>query len=210
MHFFVEPAGNRTQNTCRFQYGHGHEDTEEEENRGHVDARDDLRDTVFFGFFEHFVVVHDFGENPQDTQHEENADERRHVGDGLEYGHEDETAHTEEEDGFLLSRRNEVAAGDDAVSFGQFAFELPGHEEQRNDKGGHTRQEYIGHQGGGSHVAIDPKHDGGHVTDGRPGAAGIGCDDNHTGVNPAFVLVVDEFAQQHDHHDGGREVVENR
>ena len=131
------------------------------------------------------------------------------MGDGLEYGHEDETAHTEEEDIFLFSRRNEVAAGDDAVSFGQFACELPGHEEQRNDKGGHTRQEYIGHQGGGSHVAIDPKHDGGHVTDGRPSAAGIGCNDNHTGVNPAFVLVVDEFAQQHDHHDGGREVVEH-
>ena len=118
MHFFVEPAGHRSEDTGRLQYGHSHEYTEEEEDRRHVDARDDLGHTVFLGLFEHLVVVHDFGENPQQTQHEENPDKGWEMRDGFEYGNEDESADTEEENRFLFPGRDEIAAGNDAVSLG--------------------------------------------------------------------------------------------
>ena len=84
----------------------------------HVDARDDLGHTVFLGLFEHLVVVHDFGENPQQTQHEENPDKGWEMRDGFEYGNEDESADTEEENRFLFPGRDEIAAGNDAVSLG--------------------------------------------------------------------------------------------
>ena len=38
--------------------------------------------------------------------------------DGFEYGNEDESADTEEENRFLFPGRDEIAAGNDAVSLG--------------------------------------------------------------------------------------------
>src|SRR3712207_330591 len=51
------------------------------------------------------VTIEHFGRCPQYTQHKQNADKRRQVGNTLENGHEHQAAYAQEEDGFALMSR---------------------------------------------------------------------------------------------------------
>lgn len=58
-------------------------------------------------------------------------------------------------------------------------------------------------------VSSNPQHDRRHVADGRPSSSAIGGDHDDTAENPTFLIVADQFPDQHDHHDRSRQVIQD-
>jgi hypothetical protein len=57
-------------------------------------------------------------------------------------------------------------------------------------------------------LAADPQHRGCYVADRRPGAAGIGGDDDDAGEKEAVSMIGEQLAHQRNHDDSRRQVVE--
>ena len=72
-----------------------------------------------------------------------------------------------------------------------------------------TGQENLFHHTAGGDRTLDPEHNRGHIADGREGTARIGGNHDQTDIIKAIFVAVDQFAQHHDHHNGGRQVVEH-
>src|SRR5690606_11391841 len=58
-------------------------------------------------------------------------------------------------------------------------------------------------------LPADPEHGGGDVANRRPGTAGVGGDNHNPYIQPALGAAPYQFAQQRDHHDGGRQVIQH-
>ena len=124
----VEALAKSGEHTDGLQTSHGHKDAEEEQNGRHVDARQHVSDALLHGslllFFLQAGIEH-FSNGPKHAEHQQDANERRQMGDALEDRNEDQTAHTQEEDGLALLRGER--AGLEAVGLflgeGKFAFQ---------------------------------------------------------------------------------------
>lgn len=212
----VQSAAEQVQCANLFQCGDSHEDAEEEENRAHVDAGEHvghafLHATFFAGFRQ--VTIEHLRHGPEHAQHEQDADEGRQVCDAFEDGNEDETADAEEEDEFSLHAVQVVSIGDFAGVFVfavfDVAFQFCLQQQCGNHHGDDGRHEDFLDDAGCGDESFVPKHDGGHVADGREGTAAVGCDDDEGGINQAVTAFRDEFAQNHNHHDACGEVVKD-
>ena len=116
------------------------------------------------------------------------------MSDGLEDGNEDESTYTHEEDEFAQMVRNL----DTTVAFGgtfDVSFQRGTHDKHRYHHADQRSDDGLDDDVDGSHLATDPQHDGRHVADGTPCTAGVGCEDDHSGIEPALFLVGDKFAQ---------------
>src|SRR5690606_12297352 len=208
---FLEQGRHLNQVTGAGQRGDSEQDAEEEQNDGDVDTAQyaDYRQRVLL--FAVLAAVDDFGGDPQHAETEEDAHVWRQMGDGLEDRHEDQRTQAEAEHQVAFERGGRVAAALGALLdawLGHVAIEAETHDQQRYQQADQAGQEQLGDDAGGGHLITDPQHGGGDVANRRPGAAGVGGDDHDTGVEPAFVHVCDQFAQQRDHHDGGGQVVQ--
>src|SRR3712207_6321295 len=90
------------------QTSHGHQYAQEEENGAHIYMAQQIGYTLhgaLLVFLTVEVTIEHFGRCPQYTQHKQNADKRRQVGNTLENGHEHQAAYAQEEDGFALMSR---------------------------------------------------------------------------------------------------------
>ena len=95
---FVERLSEGSQNARFLQGGHSHQDAEEEEDGAHVDAFEQLRHAHLHALVDMALrAVEKFRDAPEQTQHEQDAHERRQTREETEDGHEDEAAHTDEE-----------------------------------------------------------------------------------------------------------------
>ena len=157
------------------------------------------------------VGIEHLRHRPQHTQHEQDADKRRQMGERLEYGHEDKTADTEEEDGLALHRRQfaclhtlRLFCRERQLAF-QGARQYVGWYHHRHNRG----DEQFGNHPGSRDDALVPEHDRRHIADGRKGTAGIGRDNHQRGIDDTVALIADEFPQDHDHHDRRGQIVEN-
>ena len=99
---FVEAFAQTGKHADFLQYGHGHQDAEEEHNGAEVDAGQQVAHTLGHSVVFGCVMMEDFGDCPEDTQHEQDAHERRQMGECLEDRNKDETAHAEPEDDVAL------------------------------------------------------------------------------------------------------------
>ena len=82
-------------------------------------------------------------------------------------------------------------------------------DKSRNDDGDERgKYDFADNAAGGNH-AFDPEHDGGYVADGREGTAAVGSQDDERGINHAFLLLVYQFAQHHNHDDAGGQIVKD-
>ena len=81
---------------------------------------------------------------------------------------------------------------------------------KRHDHGDHTGTKEHRHDPDRAYPPADPQHRGGHVPDRRPGPAGIGRNNDHAGKNEPVVPVLDELVKKGDHHDRGRQVIQDR
>src|SRR5690606_31078628 len=75
---------------------------------------------------------------------------------------------------------------------------------------GQAGQEQIGNHLMCGDLATDPEHGGGHVTNGRPGAAGVCGNHHYPHIQPALRPPPYQLAQQRDHDDGGGQVIQYR
>lgn len=62
----------------------------------------------------------------------------------------------------------------------------------------------------GGDIIMNPKHDGCHVPDGRPGSSGVGGNDDDTPEYPTFPLLRDQTPQEHYHDNSSCQIVQNR
>ena len=133
------------------------------------------------------------------------------MGDALEDGHEDQSAHTEEEDGLALAGGEQAGLEAECLVLGEreFAFQREAEDVCGNDHRHERGDEYFGDDAGSRDDALVPEHDGRDVSDGRECASRVGCDDDERGIDDAVALVADELSQNHDHHDGCGEIVED-
>ena len=89
-----------------FKTCHCHKNAKEEEDSAHVDAREHVGDAFLHTaslFGQCKVGIENLSDCPQNAENEQNADEGRQVGDGLEYWHKYESAYAKEEYGLALS-----------------------------------------------------------------------------------------------------------
>ena len=100
---FVKTLAEGGENADFLKYGNGHEDAEEEHDGGEVYAGQQVADALGHGVVLSGVVVEYFGYGPQDAEHQQDAHERRQVGERLEDGHEAEAANAEPEDDVALA-----------------------------------------------------------------------------------------------------------
>ncbi len=210
----VESFSQLREHADGLQTGHGHQNAEEEQNRGHIDARQHIRHALLHGTFLFFLFqagVEHLCHRPEHAQHEQNADERRQVGNRLENRHENQSAHTEEENRFALAGRK--LAGLETLRLllgeGQFALQRERQDVGRNHHRHERRQENLHNHARRRNHALVPEHDCRHVADGREGAARIGCNHHQGSVNQAVFLVADELPENHNHHNRRGQIVED-
>ena len=210
----IEPLAESRQHTGFLERSHRQQDAEEEENRSHVDLAQDRSHPLFrraVAVF--FHAIEHFRERPKQAEHQEDAHIRRQVGETVENGHEKQTAHTEEEDQTALKAGELMDIGHRfllaLLRTAERAVQMKLQQESRHHHRRQTGQENLFHHTDGGDRSLDPEHNRGHVADGREGTARIGRNHNQTDVVKAIFVVIDQFAQHHDHHNGGRQVVEH-
>ena len=211
----VEPVGHVGEDSGGLEGSDGHEDSEEEEDRGHVDVLEDLGDPRLDRLLHvsdaPFAVADEFGEDPHDSQGDHHAHVWGKVCDAFEQGHEEEAEDSDDEHEFSES-------GSDVLGIWSWAFvgdglcvvvcDVPGCDEGWDHDGDHTGDQQVCGEVCGRDIAAHPEHDGGDVSDRGPGSSAVGGDDDHAGEDPAFGFVGDESSEHHDHDDGGGHVVE--
>ena len=107
----VEPLAEGCKHVRLLQHAHCHENAEEEENGGEVDARKQLRDALLHGAVNQFVAVEDFRHRPQQAQHEQDAHKGRQPREETEHGHKAQAAHADEEHEVALPKREDHLVG---------------------------------------------------------------------------------------------------
>ena len=132
------------------------------------------------------------------------------MGECLEDRHKYETSHAKPEDDVALHLGELTDIGCRKVlTFIELSVERILQDEGRDDHRYERRNEDFGEHALGGDDALDPKHDGGDVADGREGTAGVGRDDNQRRIDKSVAATLHKFAQHHDHHDRGGEIVED-
>ena len=205
----VEPLAECGEHAGLLKGGHGQKDAEEEEDGGHVDAREQGGDLEVRVLAEHGVAVAAvFADHPQHAQSQQDAHEGGKAGEHAEDGHEDEAAHAEAEYEHAVVA---VRACNLGLTLGslEVALEVELHAQGGGDDRYERGEKELADDTPGRDHALDPEHDGGDVADGRERAAGVGGDDDDAAIYHAVLVVLDEFAEHHDHHDRGSEVVED-
>lgn len=69
-----------------FERGDGHQDADEEDQRAHVDTRERMNQGEVMPSFAILLAMNEIGNQPQDSQPEENSHEWRQMGHGLNTG----------------------------------------------------------------------------------------------------------------------------
>ena len=170
MYLLVEPVCHVGQHACGLQRRHRHQDSQEEEDRRHVDMLEHLRHAAFDRLLDAaLAVVDDLRQNPHHTQRDHHAHVGRQVRDALEYRYEQQAQYARDEDEFAQAR---------AHAHGQFRFErtlvhrgrilvadIPGGDCRRDDDRDDARHEERPHQRCRGDVAPHPQHDRRHVAD---------------------------------------------
>ena len=211
----IKPPAYRGKNTNLLQTANGHQNAQEEKNGAHVYARDDAHDALLRltgTFVLGLVTVEKLGGQPQCAQHQQNANERRHVCDTLEDGHENQAAHTQPEHrlalplGQALMHRSCIGTGHRGY---HVALEVTG----QNVSGKNHR-----HDGGDEQFLnntrrrdepLVPQHDGSDISDRRKRATGVGRNDDERGIDDAVFMVVYQLAQNHHHDNGRRHIIQD-
>ena len=211
----VETLAKRGQHADGLQTSHSHQNAEEEQNRGHIDARKHIRHALLhrpFLFFFLQIGIENFRHRPQNAQNEQDADERRQMGQRLENRHENQAAHTEEENHFplFLSEFAGLKTMCLVLRERQFSLQRERQDIGRNHHRNERRDENLHNHARSRNHALVPEHNCCHVANRRECTARIGRNHHQSGVNQPVFLVADEFSQNHNHHNRGREVVENR
>ena len=160
------------------------------------------------------TTVKQFGHGPQNAQHKENASERREVGEVMEQRYKTETAHADSKDSLAL-HAGELQHFPVARQIVRqiVVFNIPfqcrlqqkcryQHRHQRRD------ENLTDDTASRDHTRI-PQHDCRDVSDRRKSTARVSGNDYQRGIDNAVFPVVDELAQDHDHHDTCRQVVKN-
>ena len=112
---------------------------------------------------------------PQDTQHEQDTHKRWQVGQRLEDRHKDESAYTQPEDDVALCFRKLADIGLGQVLFlVELAFQVQAEDEGRDEHRYQRRNEYFAKYTLCGNDAFNPKHDGGHIANGRESTSRIG------------------------------------
>ena len=209
---FVEPSGHVGEDARALQRTDRHQYAQEEEDRRHVDVFHHFRHPVLDRRL-HVAppVVEYFGQHPDGAQRDGHAHVGRQARRFLEHRHEEQPAYAHRQNQPAHARldalRQFLGCGCGVGGFA-LAHQAAGqgggdrHREQR-------RQNQVGHQGAGRHVAAHPEHDGRHVADGRPCAAAVGRHDDQSGEDPPVALFRDDAPQQHDHDDRCGHVVQH-
>ena len=81
---------------------------------------------------------------------------------------------------------------------------------QRYEQASYAAKEELLHHFDGSDLVLDPQHGRRHVTDNGPGSTRVRRDDDDTYVHLSKIAIMNQFAEQRDHHDRRREIVEDR
>ena len=132
------------------------------------------------------------------------------MGDGLEYRNKDETAHTQPEDGSALRlREHRHFRHLQVLLLIESPFQRETQYQRRNNHRHQRRYEYLGqHTLSGNHT-LDPEHDGGDITYRRKGSTRVGGNNDKSGIDEAFLPVLNKFAQHHNHHYRSGKIIEN-
>ena len=154
--------------------------------------------------------MEDLSDCPQHAEHEQDAHKRGQMGDGLEDGHEAETAHAEPEDRVALGlgelahlRLRQI------LLLVELTFQLILQDEGRYEHRHQRRYEDLRQHTLCRYDALDPKHNRRDVANRREGASGVGCNHHQCRIDQTVAAALNEFAQHHNHHDGGGKVVED-
>ena len=111
----VEPLSHSREDAYLLEAIDGHQDAQEKEYRRHVDVRQQACDTVGCLLLDPEVGIEQLGGHPQQTQDEQDAHERRQVGEIAEDGDEYQSAHSQHKDCLALPCGQLLLAGGDAV-----------------------------------------------------------------------------------------------
>ena len=85
----------------------------------------------------------------------------------------------------------------------------PSGHNQRNEQVDDGRQKHAFHHRQGGDLPANPEHGGGHIADRRPGAAGIGGDDDDAGKHQPVFPLIEQALHERNHHDSGGQIVQN-
>ena len=112
--------------------------------------------------------MEDLGHGPQYAEHEEDAHERRKMGDALEDGHKDQTAYAEPEDDVALNL-GELAdfGGDEVLLFIKLSTQRILQDEGRHQHRYQRGDEDFSKDALSGDHSLDPQHNGGDVANGR-------------------------------------------
>ncbi len=190
---------------------HGQQDADEEGDRPHVDARERMDQGEGMLRIVILMPMNQVADEPEYTEPEQDAHERREVRDGLEHRHSDQDPESQEEHHVALELGGgPVDATLDRGGDHQSAAQHVGSDRQRHQQVDERGQKQALHDLQGGDLAADPEHRGRHVPDRRPGATGVGRDHDDAGEKQPVIPLGEQLLHQRDHHDGRREVVEDR
>src|SRR5574343_676930 len=183
----VQPLRQRAQNVRVFQRCHGKQDADEKDQRTHVDFGQRVGQRQVLLVLVFLVAMDDIADQPEDAEAEQDAHERRQMGDRLEgrYGDQDADAQIEHQVALELGGLDAMIAIVDSRRFNQLPAQDVSGDGQRNDHADQGRQQYRLDDGQRGDLAADPQHRRRHVADRRPGAARIGGNDDDAGEEQA-------------------------
>ena len=104
----IEPRAKIVEHANLFETSYGHQNTEEEENRWHIQAWKEFGHTLLHTIRDVVLIaIEEFGRKPEHAQNKQDAHKRRKVGQVTEDGDEKQTTYAKEED-YLTLRSREV------------------------------------------------------------------------------------------------------
>ena len=98
MYMLIQESGHDTQLPGGLQRSHGHQDTQEKENRSQIDIRQQLGNTEFLGLMHVQLAIHQIRIEPKDHQSQQDAQKRRQVRHHLEDRHQRQGKHADHKD----------------------------------------------------------------------------------------------------------------